>query len=247
VTVESIGHWGIIAAGEGRRFRDAGWAMPKPLIPVGGVPLIEHAVERFLAAGAPSLVVLLNAQDHASADWIRGRFSDSAVRVIARTTASSFESLRELLRQGAGWERALVSTVDAWCPSEDFLRFIESAVAHDPDATVLAITPFVADARPLWVTPDATGQIRDLGGPSGRMVTAGFYLLPERLRRLSPPPSAAGRLRDFLAWLVHRGEPVYGVVLDTVVDVDDPDDVQLAETLMARAPSPPASRGTPSP
>ena len=183
----------------------------------------------------------------ASAGWIRGRFSDSGVRVVAKTTASSFESLRELLREGSGWERALVSTVDAWCPFQDFLRFIESALAHDPDATVLGVTPFVADEQPLWVTPDAAGQIRDLGGPSGRMVTAGFYLLPARLRRLSPPAWATGRLRDFLGWLVHRGEPVYGVALDTAVDVDDPEDVQLAEALMARAPSPPASRGTPSP
>ena len=32
---------GIIAAGEGRRLREAGYTVPKPLVPVAGVPLIE--------------------------------------------------------------------------------------------------------------------------------------------------------------------------------------------------------------
>ena len=42
---------GIIAAGEGRRLREDGFAMPKPLVPVAGVPLIEATLRNFLAAG----------------------------------------------------------------------------------------------------------------------------------------------------------------------------------------------------
>jgi len=232
VTPAGIDHWAIIAAGEGQRFRQAGWSTPKPLVPVGGLPLIDHAIRRLLAAGAPSLVVLLNEEGRESAAWIQARYPESVVRVVTRTTASSFESLREVLRHGEAATRSLVSTVDAWCPPEEFVRFAERAAAHDPDAFVLAVTAFVADERPLWVTLDATGRVVDLGGASGAMVTAGFYLIPSRVRRLSPPPGACGRLRDFLAWLVRRGEPVYGVVLGTVVDVDTPDDVRHAERLM---------------
>ncbi|MBI2159511.1 MAG: hypothetical protein HYU25_03810, partial [Candidatus Rokubacteria bacterium] len=40
-----------------------------------------------------------------------------------------------------------------------------------------------------------------------------------------------GRLREFLAWLPHAGEPVYGEIIETVVDVDRADDVALAEAL----------------
>jgi NDP-sugar pyrophosphorylase family protein len=238
VTLAGIDHWAIIAAGEGQRFRQAGWSTPKPLVPVGGMPLIEHAIGRFLAAGAPSLVVLLNEEGRDSAAWIRARYSESVVRVVTRTTASSFESLREVLRHGATATRSLVSTVDAWCPPEEFVQFAERAAAHDPDASVLAVTAFVADERPLWVTLDATGRIVELGGAPATMVTAGFYLFPSRVRGFSPPPGACGRLRDFLAWLVRRGEPVYGVVLGAVVDVDTPDDVRHAERLMARVAAP---------
>ena len=41
---------GIIAAGEGSRLRRAGFAMPKPMVPIAGVPLIESVIRNFRAA-----------------------------------------------------------------------------------------------------------------------------------------------------------------------------------------------------
>ena len=51
---------GIIAAGEGRRLRRAGWTVPKPLVPVAGVPLIELVIRNFLAAHITSLTIIVN-------------------------------------------------------------------------------------------------------------------------------------------------------------------------------------------
>ncbi len=58
---------GIIAAGEGSRLRAAGFSMPKPLVPVGGVPLIESVIRNFLAAGITSLVIIVNDEARACA------------------------------------------------------------------------------------------------------------------------------------------------------------------------------------
>jgi len=44
-------------------------------------------------------------------------------------------------------------------------------------------------------------------------------------------PPGIGRLREFLTWLSGSGEPLYGEVIQTVVDVDRGDDVALAEAL----------------
>jgi hypothetical protein len=57
-----------------------------------------------------------------------------------------------------------------------------------------------------------------------------MYLVPETVRELTPPPGL-GRLREFLSWLVRSGAPVFGEVIEQVVDVDRADDVALAETL----------------
>ena len=107
---------------------------------------------------------------------------------------------------------------------------------------MLALTPLVADERPLWVRVDATGRVTELGGASGDLVTAGIYLVPAHVRRLAAVATAS-RLREFLSALVASGEPVYGVVLPAVVDVDRPEDVALAEAL-AKGTTAPVTRAS---
>ena len=182
---------GIIAAGAGSRLRGAGWTVPKPLIPVAGTPLVERIIRNFMAAGIQTVVIIFNEDERDCEDWVRSRFPGLNLEIIVRTTASSLESFRAVCeRLGEG--PAVVSTVDAWCGERDFVEFL-AAAAHCPsEALVLAVTPLVADERPLWVAMDATGRIASLGDEPGDMVTAGIYVLPEQAPRLAPP-SGVGR------------------------------------------------------
>ena len=224
---------GIIAAGDGSRLRQAGWIVPKPMVPIAGVPLIESVIRNFVAAGITRLSIIVNEQERDCAAWVRTRFPDLDLHLMVKTTASSLESFRQVAG-GPGAGRMLVSTVDAWCRAADFARFVESARRRPPEATVLAVTPLVADEKPLGAMLDADGRITALGVESPALVTAGVYLVSERARRLEPPPRL-GRLREHLAWLLASGEPMYGEVIETVVDVDRAEDVALAEALAARA------------
>src|SRR3989475_4931000 len=168
--------------------------MPKPLVPIAGVPLIESVIRNFSAAGITSLVIIVNEQGRDCLEHVRRRFPDLDLDFIVKTTASSLESFGEVAtRLGRG--RALISTVDAWCRPADSTQFVDAARRRPADASVLAVTPFVADEKPVWVSVDGAGRITDLGGPSGTQVTAGMYVLSERARATSPPP--LGRLREF--------------------------------------------------
>jgi NDP-sugar pyrophosphorylase family protein len=89
---------GIIAAGEGRRLRRDGWTVPKPLVPVAGVPLIVSVIRNFAAAGIPSLAIIVNEQEGDCVTAVRARFPHLDVEFIVKTTASSFESFREVTR-----------------------------------------------------------------------------------------------------------------------------------------------------
>ena len=51
---------GIIAAGEGSRLRADGFRVSKPMVPVGGRPLIGHALDRFRSAGIRHLTIVIN-------------------------------------------------------------------------------------------------------------------------------------------------------------------------------------------
>ena len=228
-------HGAIIAAGEGRRLREAGVATPKPLVRVAGVPLLETVVTNFLGAGIRSLVVIVSEEHAACADWARARFPDVDLRAIVRTTASSLESFAAVVAASPPGP-VLVSTVDAWCAPAQFRSFAERAVRRADGAIVLALTRLVADENPLWARVGADGRITGLGGPHGDAVTAGLYLVSAGARSVAEPRDL-GRLRDHLGSLLARGEPLFGELMGDVVDVDRPEDVALAEALHA-GPSP---------
>jgi len=232
VTWDPVLSGGIIAAGEGSRLRQAGWMVPKPMVPVAGVPLIESTIRNFIAAGITRLSIIVNEQERECAAWVQTRFPALELRLIVKTTASSLESFREVTRE-AGAGRMLVSTVDAWCRPADFARFVDASRRRPIEATVLAVTPLVEDEKPLGAVLDADGRVLSLGGIAPALVTAGMYLVSERARRLEPP-ARLGRLREHLQWLLETGEPMYGEVIETVVDVDRAEDVALAEALAAR-------------
>ena len=229
VNAHSIQCGGIIAAGQGTRLRRDGWPMPKPLVPVAGKPLIEHVIRNYLAAGIRTLTIIFNEEDSACETWVRSQFPQLDLQIIVKTTASSLESFLEVSsRLGSG--SALISTVDAFCPQPDFLTFFKAIESFSSETLVLAVTPFVADEKPLWVTMNENGKVTNLGGDSGEAVTGGLYVVPESFRQRSIP-KGLNRLREFLTWVVNMGVPTYGIQIETVIDVDRAEDVKLADAL----------------
>src|SRR5262249_3697147 len=139
---------GILAAGEGSRLRGDGWSTAKPLVPVEGVPLIERVLSNFLAAGIETVAVIFNETETDCAAFVRSKFREADIRVLVKTTASSYESFREIaamLPPG----RALVSTVDAFCRRADFLDFVRRAEAAPPHQTVPPLPPFLPPHKTL--------------------------------------------------------------------------------------------------
>jgi NDP-sugar pyrophosphorylase family protein len=219
---------GVIAAGHGARLRADGYRVSKPMTPVGGRPLIGHALDRFRAVGIGRATVIINEGSDDCRQWMRDHCQDLDLDLdlIVRTTPSSYASFELVAARLAG-ARAVITTVDAIMPLDAFQHFVKSAAGFPKDALVLGLTGHVDDDNPLWATMDDDGRIRRLGGDQGSHVTAGLYWLPAH--RVSGPKARFGRLRDYLAWLVGEGQQVYGVVLPLVFDIDRAHDVEAAE------------------
>lgn len=216
---------GIIAAGAGNRLRAGGIDTPKPLTPIAGRPLIGHAIDNLLAAGARHLAMIFNEADADCAAWVGDAFPKLDADIVIKTTPSSYASFRVIADLLAG-RRALITTVDSWYVGGGFAALAARAAAYPADAIVLGASDFVDDEKPLWIEFDeATGEVTSLGNGSGGAATCGFYLLPARM---PPADGDFDRLRDYLRSLFDAGVPMFAAHASMVIDVDRVEDLALA-------------------
>jgi len=225
---------GIIAAGEGSRFKKVGMTVHKPMIPVGGFPLIGHVLKNFQRADIKRVVIIFNESEGECVDWVKQNFSALQCEFIVKSTRSSYESFwRVGQKLGAG--RHLISTVDSLSSPQEVQKMMDcSSDSNESEKKVyLGVVSTTDDEKPLWVKMnEQTKQIQTLGEKSGEFVTAGFYNVPGSLFQRKPPFKFSS-LREYLKWLVKSGVPVVGVPLSAVVDVDLPKDIPVAEELVS--------------
>jgi N-acetyl-alpha-D-muramate 1-phosphate uridylyltransferase len=87
----------VLAAGLGMRMRPITDRIPKPLVPVAGKPLIDHAIDRLAEAGAKRVVVNLHYKAEMVARHLEAR----------RTPSIALSREQDLLETGGGVFNAL--------------------------------------------------------------------------------------------------------------------------------------------
>jgi NDP-sugar pyrophosphorylase family protein len=239
---------GILAAGEGSRLRSL--KVPKPLVPVCGIPLIEWTVRGLIQAGAKRIACVVNENLREVEKFLLGRDFGVKVQVRVKTTESSLISLLAL-REFLEGSPFLLSTTDTILPLREWRGFGAAASkigapgqAGGLDA-LLGVTGFVEDENPLWVHVDEQGIARAIGleaqGPLGgvgiRLVTSGLYAFHPSVyadaEMVSRAPGA--RLRNFLSQLPKTGRRVGTHRFRKTVDVDRPEDLRAAELFLKEA------------
>jgi NDP-sugar pyrophosphorylase family protein len=219
---------GIIAAGQGTRLRADGYCVSKPMVPVAGRPLIDLALDRFRTVGIRRLTIIINETSDDCRQWLREHAGEFDIDLIVRTTPSSYASF-QIVAGRLARAPAVITTIDAIMSVSNFYNFVKTAKNIATSSIALGLTDHIDDENPLWATLDAAdGRIRQLGGSHGTHVTAGLYWLPAQ--RLPDPMSNFARLRDYLGWLVAEHQPVCGIVLPRVFDIDRARDIAAAES-----------------
>jgi choline kinase len=220
----------IIAAGRGDRLRRSGGAnLPKPLVDLGGVTLLERQAGAMLAAGAAEVLAVINSETAALAQ--KTEFP-AGLRTVVRDTESSMESLftlGEFLAPG----HFLLATVDTVVSQVEFARFVDSARESTGAGRIdgaLAVTRWRGDRKPLFTKVSQEGLIESLGENETTLVTAGIYWLPTRI--FSSVGRARARrisaLRGFLAMLVEEGVRLGAIEVAGAIDIDEAADLEAA-------------------
>jgi choline kinase len=223
----------ILAAGRGERLRSSD-PLPKPLVDVGGEPLLARQARAMLAAGASDVTAVINTETAALARS-RNITLPRELKIVVRDTANSMETLfvlGETLAPGP----FLLATVDAVMPPAELARFTHEALALvAPDAGggfdgVIALARWRGDERPLFATVTESRLITELGERESTLVTAGLYLLPARVFALVPKARERklAALRQFLALLLAGGIRLAAIEVEGAIDVDEPADLKAA-------------------
>ncbi len=69
----------IIAAGQGSRLKSEGQDLPKPLVRLGGRPMIGRLIDVLSLAGARTIYIIVNEEMPEVADYLRSRQTDSCL------------------------------------------------------------------------------------------------------------------------------------------------------------------------
>lgn len=221
----------IIAAGRGERLMQGGISVAKPLVPIGGEPLIARVIRAAASVGATSVACIVNDLVPEVIRYLHTGPWPMPLDLVTRTTDNSMESLFSLvpyLRE----EPFLLLTVDAVFHFEILERFLWKARTLQNARGVLALTRFVDDEKPLWVKTDRRHKIVAIGQAAkpSRYVTAGFYYFnPAVFDLIDVAQARAKALREFLGLLVENQYNLYGIVVSKTIDVDHPADIEKAE------------------
>ncbi len=231
----------IFAAGLGTRMRPITDTTPKPLVKVGGKPLIDHMLDKFAQAGVETAVVNV----HHFADQIEAHL---APRTAPRIVIS--DERGQLLDQGGGIRKALpklgaepffLCNTDAfWVGgTHDNLAMLAERWAPDKMDVLLLVAASAASVGVDWpgdftMTPDARLERRREREVAPFVYTGVGIIKPELF---ADQNAEVFRLAPFFFEAAEKGR-LYGQRLDGFwLHVGTPEAIKDAERCLTRAAS----------
>lgn len=218
----------ILAGGRGRRLAPLTDTIPKPMLQVGGKPILETIVERLVHSRFHRIIISLNYRG----DMIRDHFGDGAA------FGAEISYVTEKAPLGTAGPLSLLETppdAPMIVMNADILTTVDLSALiefHDSHgaAGTMCVTDHVYQVPFGVVETDGEHRITGLAEkPVQRfLVSAGIYALSPEAVALAP----AGRFFDmpdlFAALLEHEMETAAFPIMENWIDIGRPDDFERA-------------------
>lgn len=218
----------LFAAGFGTRMRELTAHRPKPLVPVAGKPLLDHALDLCSADIVTHKVVNLHYLGDQIADHLRGQNVALSREDPILETGGGLRAALPLLGQGP----VMVLNTDAVWTGQNPLAQLAAAWDDRMDALLL-----VAEVRHATghtgtgdFLMDADGRLSRANGAPG-MVYLGAQIL--RTDRLAKVPQTVFSLNLLWDQMIAEGRAFGLVHKGGWCDVGRPESIPLAEALLA--------------
>ena len=209
----------LLAGGQGRRLRSITGKLPKPLVPLIGVPVLDRLLELLRRSGFTDVCATLCyrpeiIQEHCGDGSSYGVHLRYRIETEPRGTAGAVRACSDFY----GRDDFLVISGDAAC-SFDLLQLYRQHQSSGAAVTV-ALYP---DAEPLQyglVLQDREGYVRhfiekpDWPHVVTDLVNTGIYIVSPRAMTYVPEDTPFDFANDLFPLLLAADEPILGVPMD---------------------------------
>ena len=217
----------LLVGGLGTRLMPLTRTVPKPMLPIAGLPVTEHQLAMARRAGITSLVLATSYLSDVfipyfgdGSHW--GMKLQYAVEEEPLGTGGAIRNAAQLLN---GDESIVIFNGDV-LSSHDLSRQIQLHESRDADVT-LHLT-HVADARAFGCVPvDEDDRViaflEKMEKPVANTINAGCYVFHPRIVQEIPAGKVVSIEREIFPDLVQRGQAIYGMVDDSYwIDIGTP-------------------------
>ena len=209
----------LLAGGQGRRLRSITGKLPKPMVPLVGIPVLDRLLELLRRSGFTDVCATLCyrpevIQEHCGDGSGYGVHLRYRIETEPRGTAGAVRACSDFY----GRDDFLVISGDAAC-SFDLLRLYRQHQSSGAAVTV-ALYP---DAEPLQyglVLQDREGYVRhfiekpDWPHVVTDLVNTGIYIVSPRAMTYVPEDTPFDFANDLFPLLLAANEPILGVPMD---------------------------------
>lgn len=229
-------NYAIIAAGQGSRLVQEGVKRPKPLVELNGETLLARLIRIFTQNKAESISIIINEEMTEVKNFLDTINIDCELNVVVKTTPSSMHSFFELSKVMKSGKYCL-TTVDTVFKETDFVKYIDSFEKDEYNDGMMAVTSFVDDEKPLFVSVDEQLKIKaflDERNAETQYVSGGIYALNDISRTVLEQCITEGisRMRNFQRALIKSGLKLKAYPMTKIVDVDHLSDIAVAESFL---------------
>jgi NDP-sugar pyrophosphorylase family protein len=225
----------VLAAGEGTRLRPLTLDRPKPMVPIGGRPILEHLLALLRHHDIVDVAINL----HYKSESITEFFGDGAawgVRILYSHESQLLGSAGAAKRLERFLDRTFVvlygdvltdADLGALVREHHRRRALVTALLHEvPDPERQGIAELASDGRINRFVEKPTPD-----DVFSRLANAGVYVLEPAILSFVPPEEPFDFGRDLFPALIESDLPIYGQTLDCcyILDIGSPERYAQAE------------------
>lgn len=217
----------VVAGGRGERLRPVTDSVPKPLIPVGGVPILERLLTQFVRHGFREFYIAISYLG----SMIRDYFGDGSAWGVTieyieeESPLGTAGALGKLPREA---KRVLLTNADLLTRA-NFAALISEHIQSDVEVTMLTREVSVRSEFGL-VTQDHFGRVTEIKEKPVQtyVINAGAYVIElDRIR--SKLPEVPFSATDLIEALLDAGDRISSFESsDLWMDIGRPDDLERA-------------------